>query len=144
MPQAYGTPQGSPGAPPPLNLVFWYRTQALIQGLRRLVQPTPIPSSTQLRGKDISTLGACRGLQNHGLGCAWVMGCIYFPGAPIDHKLGTKSVKCPPSPGRASTPQGLGGAAPWSRRDETGRRSPRIYPGGVYWGPRRGPPGAPP
>ena len=65
------------------------------------------------------------------------MGSIYcLSPAPIDHKLATKSVKCPPSPGRASTPRRSGGAAPWSRRDNTGRLSPEYTPAGGIWARR--------
>ena len=60
-------------------------------------------------GKDIS---GPAGLKEPWFGLRLDYGLYLFPnpGAPIDHKLGTKSVKCPPSPGRASTPLAQGGA----------------------------------
>ena len=59
-----------------------------------------------------------------------------IPGAPIDHKLGTKSVKCPPSPGRASTPLAQGGA-----REGFPQGTPSLEPQTCrrHVGPRRGP-----
>ena len=91
---------------------------------------------TRLGGK--TSRAPAGGLRTRGL-LRWVLWVVSI--APIDHKLATKSVKCPPSPGRASTPRRSGGAAPWSRRDNTGRLSPEYTPQG-YMGPRRGPLGS--
>eukprot|EP00661_Eupelagonemidae_sp_cell13_P014164 gene14164-biopygen2049 len=105
-------------------------TTKTIWGERHLRSPRRA-SQGRLAGALVPPGGPGRGRKNQGLGFA------------LDHKLATKSVKCPPSPGRASTPPRSGGCELLRPQGETaGFRS--SEPWNPLWGCTRRVPRAPP